>query len=75
MNLGDAVSSILFNITKLDIGAKLSFDKSVKNESTESSGFAREVMIKVKKDSVILDRNDVIDEDLYDYCLHIVMLN
>ena len=66
MNLGDSVSSALFNIAKLGIGANLSFDKSAKNEDTESSSVAREVKIKVKQDSVILDRNDVIDEESYE---------
>ena len=66
MNLGDAISSALFNIAKLGIGANLSFDKSVKNESAESSSVSREVKIKVKQDSVILDRNDIIDEESYE---------
>ena len=66
MNLGDAVSSVLFNIAKLGIGANQSFDKSAKNENTESSSVAREVKIKVKQDSVILDRNDIIDKESYE---------
>ena len=66
MNLGDTVTSALFNIARLGIGANLSFDKSIRNKNTESSGVAREVKVKIKQDSVILDRNDVIDEESYD---------
>ena len=66
MNLGDTVTSALFNIARLGIGANLSFDKSVSNKNTESSGVAREVKVKIKQDSVILDRNDVIDEESYE---------